>query len=132
VFELTYPVEARHNICDCVRQTGQTQERLPTEIAKVRVRVTDCLAAYLNTVKMLVYLKYVIVVVLYLIVSIDAINCKGCVPLDIFTFDKVGFCPAFQCPIVFTYLFRTVLILLNKKIRTNDGFYKNWFLMHII
>jgi len=27
--------------------------------------------------------------VLYVIVSADAINCKGCVPLDIFTFDKI-------------------------------------------
>jgi hypothetical protein len=40
--------------------------------------------------------QYIVVVVLYLIISVDAINCKGCVPLDIFTFDKVGFCPAYQ------------------------------------
>ncbi|PNF20912.1 hypothetical protein B7P43_G11186 [Cryptotermes secundus] len=33
--------------------------------------------------------QYSIVVLLYLIMSTDAINCKGCVPLDIFTFDKV-------------------------------------------
>jgi hypothetical protein len=45
---------------------------------------------------MLMNLQYIIVVVLYLILSIDAINCKGCVPLDTFTFDKVGFCPAYQ------------------------------------
>jgi hypothetical protein len=38
---------------------------------------------------MLMHLKCIIATVLYVIVSTDAINCKGCVPLDIFTFDKV-------------------------------------------
>jgi len=35
------------------------------------------------------HLKCIIAIVLYAIVSTDAINCKGCVPLDIFTFDKI-------------------------------------------
>lgn len=35
------------------------------------------------------HLKCIIAIVLYVIVSTDAINCKGCVPLDIFTFDKI-------------------------------------------
>jgi endoplasmic reticulum protein 29 len=34
-------------------------------------------------------LKCIIAIVLHVIVSTDAINCKGCVPLDIFTFDKI-------------------------------------------
>jgi len=38
---------------------------------------------------MLIHLKCIIALVLYVIVSTDAINCKGCVPLDIFTFDKI-------------------------------------------
>jgi len=38
---------------------------------------------------MLIHLKCIIAIVLYVIVSTDAINCKGCVPLDIFTFDKI-------------------------------------------
>jgi hypothetical protein len=39
---------------------------------------------------MLIHLRCIIAIVLYVIVSTDAINCKGCVPLDIFTFDKVS------------------------------------------
>lgn len=35
------------------------------------------------------HLKCFIAIVLHVIVSADAINCKGCVPLDIFTFDKI-------------------------------------------
>jgi len=35
------------------------------------------------------HLKCIIAIVLHVIVYTDAINCKGCVPLDIFTFDKI-------------------------------------------
>jgi len=35
------------------------------------------------------HLKCIVAIVLHVIVSTDAINCKGCVPLDIFTFDKI-------------------------------------------
>lgn len=35
------------------------------------------------------HLKCIIAIILHVIVSADAINCKGCVPLDIFTFDKI-------------------------------------------
>jgi hypothetical protein len=52
---------------------------------------------------MLPNFQYSIVVLFYVIISTDAINCKGCVPLDIFTFDKVGHYTANRYFNVLTY-----------------------------
>jgi hypothetical protein len=54
-------------------------------------------------------LQYIIVGVLYLILSTDAINCKGCVPLDIFTFDKV--CPTGICVLALISLRKTAVVV---------------------